>query len=207
MNSSAVPALVLAGGMSERMGACKYLLPFGAESVLGHILQIASSIPEISWLGVVTGHFKQELAPLLTKYHAQEVENPFYRTGEMLSSVQAGVRALPANATGFLLLLGDQPLIDSELLRKILRVAEETRAPIVQPQCENRRGHPIYFDSGCIAEILALPPDATLKHVVSRHESQRRTVPLTDAHILQDIDTQSEYLQLLSTFIGRKPHA
>lgn len=206
MNSDGIVALVLAGGMSERMGACKYLLPFGEESVLGHILGVVASVPEISWLGVVTGHFKQELAPVLQNYRATEIENPDYRMGEMLSSVQAGVRALPKGATGLLLLLGDQPLITPELLRQILQVAEETKAPLVQPQWEGKRGHPIFIASECFAEIRELPPDATLKCVVSRREAQRRFVSISDASILQDIDTPTEYQNLLSLFIGRSLH-
>lgn len=202
-----IPALVLAGGMSQRMGECKYLLPFGEECVLGHILEVVRSVPEISWLGVVTGHFKQEFASLLAKYDAHQIENPNYHTGEMLSSVQAGVRGLSTSERGFLLLLGDQPLIQKELLCEIIRVAITTGAPLVQPEYGSKRGHPLFFGAECIPEILALPSNSTLKHVVSRHESRRITVPITDATILQDLDTPIEYQQLLTTFIGRNLHA
>lgn len=193
------PALILAAGMSSRMNYCKYLLPYRGTTVLGSILQTVAATEEIAPIFVVTGHFQQEISPLLHEYSAIGIHNEGYQAGEMFSSIQAGVRAMPNREQGLLLLLGDQPFLTTALLHTLLQTAKETGAPIVQPLCNGRKGHPIYLSEECLNEILELPPDSTLKTVVSRHEDALVTIPIEDARTLQDIDTQEDYLHLIAS--------
>ncbi len=188
-----IPAILLTAGKSERMGTCKQLLPFQGKPLLAHLLDTLTSVPEISPIVVVTGHFKEELAPLLGEYNAIAVPNPDYAEGGMLSSIQAGVRALPAGCSGFLLLLGDQPFVTSEVLNALIAASQAHNAPIFQPSYEGRRGHPVLFRASCIPEILALPTTATLKTLTTRHSNTIQTVPLSQPALLRDIDTPEEY--------------
>jgi molybdenum cofactor cytidylyltransferase len=193
------PALILAAGMSSRMNFCKYLLPYRRTTVLGSILQTVADTEEIAPIFVVTGHFQQEITPLLNEYSAIGIHNEDYQFGEMFSSIQAGVRAIPSRSQGLLLLLGDQPFITIALLKALLHTAQETGAPIVQPLCNGRKGHPLYLSEECLNEIRELPTNSTLKTVVSLHSSAVVTVPVEDARILQDIDTQEDYLHLIAS--------
>lgn len=198
MNS--LPAIILAAGMSQRMGTCKQLLPFNGKPLLAHLLEVLQSIPEISPVFVVTGHFKEEISPLLNVYKATAVHNPNYAEEGMLSSIQIGVANLPADCKGFLLLLGDQPFLTTEVLNALITASKTSKAPTIQPEYAGKRGHPILFRASCIPEILALPADATLKTLMARHSENRHTIPVSHSEILADIDTPEEYADALKQF-------
>ena len=110
-------ALVLAGGESRRMSVQKLLLPFGGQTVIAHIADRLreSAVDEVF---VVVGHdgalVAAAIAGLSVPVRVRPcssvtiVHNPDYRTG-MLSSVRAGLKALPRECAAVLVALGDQP--------------------------------------------------------------------------------------------------
>jgi molybdenum cofactor cytidylyltransferase len=63
-----------------------------------------------------------------------------------------------------------------------------------------RRGHPVLFDRSCIAQILALPGDATLKNVVQAHTLQTVELDVEDEGVLHDVDTPTDYERALQTW-------
>ena len=86
-------AVVLAAGLSSRMGVQKLLLPFGGKTVIGHIVDqlLASTVGEVH---VVVGHEAERLSAELSGRAVSFVTNPEYKSG-MLSSVRCGLRNLP----------------------------------------------------------------------------------------------------------------
>src|SRR5581483_1483868 len=95
MQSGAVAAIVLAAGMSQRMGRLKPLLPFGDRPMLARVVENIVEVPNISPILLVTGFAAQEIAEAVHEYDLRVVTNADYALGGMLSSVQTGVRALP----------------------------------------------------------------------------------------------------------------
>ncbi len=93
-----ISAIVLAAGLSRRMGRFKLTLPWGATTVIGQVVATleAAGVAEIV---VVTGNRADEVAAALAGTGAQIVFNPDFATGEMLSSIQAGLRTV-IGATG-----------------------------------------------------------------------------------------------------------
>ncbi|HZO89913.1 MAG TPA: nucleotidyltransferase family protein [Chthonomonadaceae bacterium] len=192
-----VAAIILAAGRSQRMGRLKPLLPFGEKPLLARVIETLVTAQNISPIFVVTGHAAQEIAAAVGEYNIRLVHNANYAAGEMLSSVQAGVRALPADCAAFFLVLGDQPMVQPETFRALLSAWRQSDAPLVAPTFEGRRGHPVLFSSRCAADILALPVGETLKTVVARYAAQRREVPVSDPAILADVDTPEDYARAL----------
>jgi molybdenum cofactor cytidylyltransferase len=195
--SHSVAAVVLAAGMSRRMGRPKLLLPFGEKPLLARVVENLLSVSDISPIVVVTGHNAQEIREAVREYTVNTAHNPDYAAGGMLSSVQTGVRALPADGGAFLLALGDQPMVRPDTLRALLSVWRDTGAPIVRPVYDGKHGHPILFSARCGPEILALPAEATLKDAVVRHAADIRDVVVMDPAILADIDTPEDYARAL----------
>jgi molybdenum cofactor cytidylyltransferase len=200
MQSGAVAAIVLAAGRSQRMGRLKPLLPFGDRPMLARTVERLFAAEEISPIFVVTGFGAEEIARSLREYDLVFVPNPDYAAGEMLSSVQAGVRALPEDCAAFLLALGDQPMVLPATFRALIAAWRETHAPLVAPTYEGRRGHPVLFSAECRAEILALSAGETLKTVVARHAARRIEVPVPDPAIRMDVDTPEDYERALQTW-------
>lgn len=197
--SQQVAALVLAAGMSQRMGRLKPLLPFGDRPMLARVLECVQAVESISPILVVTGHRAQEIEHAVQDYNVIWTHNAGYADG-MLSSVQCGIQALPKQGDAFFLLLGDQPGVHPDTLRALLQTWMATHAPIVLPTYEGKRGHPILLSAHLIPEILALPPEATLKTVVERHSMATQQVAVADPAILMDVDTPEDYQRALSAF-------
>src|SRR5688572_13141658 len=103
-----IGAIVLAAGKSERMGRPKALLPLRETTFLGNILSAIGG-SSIARTIVVLGHHRQEIQAALTL--PQAVFNPDYEHG-MITSIQTGIRALPAGLAGVMLFLVDHPLVD-----------------------------------------------------------------------------------------------
>ncbi|MBC7869733.1 MAG: NTP transferase domain-containing protein, partial [Chitinophagaceae bacterium] len=79
-----IGAVILAAGMSSRMGQMKVLLPWGEnKTIIEHIIaQLRQA--QVNYITVVTGHSAKEVEENITPMGVHVVHNPQYKTGEML---------------------------------------------------------------------------------------------------------------------------
>lgn len=188
-----VGAVVLAAGMSSRMGQHKVLLPWlGNQTILEHILTqlIQSKIDQIT---VVTGNQSGEVTALVKPFSVQTVFNPAYRTGEMLSSLKAGLSALPRHISAALIVLGDQPRIQPRVVHQVLTTYADGRGEIVAPQYQGQRGHPILIDRRYWAEILDLPDGGAPRDVIRAHPEALALIDVETDSVISDVDTPQDY--------------
>ena len=115
MEKQSVAGIVLAAGMSTRMGSFKQLLPLGGRTVIEVVVEKVRS--RIDRVLVVLGYRGDEIAAVLARYPVECVHNPEYRTG-MLSSVKCGLRS--TSAAGYMVFLGDQPGLDPRTIDSLL---------------------------------------------------------------------------------------
>jgi molybdenum cofactor cytidylyltransferase len=115
-----IAAVILAAGMSTRMGRPKLSLPYGEHTVIEHIVATLLTLP-LREVVVVTGHEQSQVETLLSRWPVRTVHNPDYREGEMLSSLQAGLRSLAPVNHAALLVLGDMPALDRDVVRRLKR--------------------------------------------------------------------------------------
>jgi molybdenum cofactor cytidylyltransferase len=190
-----VGALVLAAGMSRRMGQPKVLMPWAnGKSIIEHILD-QLILARLDHISVVTGHRAAEVSAVAAKLDIPTVFNAEFATGEMLSSIKAGLRAMPEHIAAALIVLGDQPRIQPRVITQILSAYAESAHEIVAPSYKQRRGHPILIDRRLWAEILALPPDGTPRDVINAHTDRIAYVEVDTDSVLSDVDTPQEYAQ------------
>ena len=161
-NRRMTAAIILAAGLSSRMGRFKLTLPWGDRTVIGQVVATLAAAG-VDGIIVVTGHRSDEVVATLAGTNAHVVHNPDYAAGEMLSSIQAGVRALTdrrglkpppqagesrlksaGNAPAALLCLGDQPQMQVATVQAVLSAGEaDSWNRIVIPSHQMRAGHPI----------------------------------------------------------------
>jgi len=189
-------AILLAAGLSRRMGAAnKLLLPFGDSTVVETTLSrlLASSVQEIVLVG---SELSMEHLKPLESDRVRLVNNPNYEQG-MTSSIQAGVAACGASAAGFMICLGDQPLIETGTYETILNQfsgsAQENSAVIVLPFFDGRKGNPVIFSAAYRKAILAHQEPEGCKGIVQANKAHAIRVDVADAGILTDIDTPADY--------------
>ncbi len=191
-----VAAIVLAAGMSSRMGKLKVLLPWGKQTVLDAIIR-QLHIARLNEIVVVTGHDGDRVARRAAQYTAAIAHNPDYASGEMLSSLQAGLRMLDSRVRAALVVLGDQPQIRSHVVARVLDAYARESCRLVIPSFQMRRGHPVLFDRSLWKDLLELPPGGMPRDVVNANQDEIAYVNVNTDSILRDIDTPEDYLAAL----------
>lgn len=190
-----VGAVVLAAGMSTRMGAPKVLLPWtDKETIIEHIVQqlIRSRVDPII---VVTGYCGDEVKALVKPLGVTVAHNRGYKQGEMLSSLKVGLRAMPDSVSAALVVLGDQPRLQPRVIYQVLNAYAEGAGQIVAPSYNMRRGHPILISRRYWPELLALRDGGAPRDVINAHESDVAYVTVTTDSVLRDVDTPEDYEQ------------
>ena len=188
-----VAAVLLAGGLSSRMGAFKQLLPFRDRTIVEACLEtlLSTSTDEIV---VVTGHRAEDVVRTLAPYPVRFVSNPAYADG-MSTSVMAGVQALEPERS-VMICLCDQPHLPREVFEAVLGAYRESGAAIVVPTIAGDTGHPVIFDASLRPEILGIDVTVGLRSVTYANRGRTLRVPVDALGVLDDIDTQEDYERL-----------
>ena len=194
--------LVLAAGLARRMGTTKQLLPFGDKTVLQTVVDTLLGA-KLAGVSVVLGHDAEAVRDSLKDRLVQFCVNDAYREG-MFSSVLCGLRGLPTDADAALIALGDQPQIELNVVRAVVRAYREGSRGIVIPVSGGKRGHPVLINLPRYRrEILSLSGDQGLKPVMRGHPQDTLEVPVDDEGILRDLDTPEDYRAEVTRIFNR----
>jgi xanthine dehydrogenase accessory factor len=191
---SGLYAMVLAAGGSARFGALKQLLEFNGQSLLR---QAAGKAREVLEGRVVVVH-----GPKATRCQREiaglEVENMVNEEWEsgMASSLKAGLKSLPPDCPGALILLCDQPLIEAAHLDRLIEAWCEDPSRIAAAHYAGGHGVPAIIPRRYFQELLKLTGDSGAKPLLAAKEGEITAVALEEAEL--DIDTQADYEALLT---------
>ena len=150
------------------MGSPKALLPYQGRPFLQHLLEVTRN-PKIGVRRVVVGAHAGEIATAVNLPDDELVINPDWSRGQ-LTSIHAALRSLPAGTDGILLCLVDHPLISADLVNKLIAHFYESRAAIVVPVYQGRRGHPVIFSAQTYPELENAPAEVGARAVVWAHQ-------------------------------------
>lgn len=193
-------AIILAAGLSSRMGAFKPLLPLGESTALEHCVTLFSA-NDVSPIIVVTGKRADQVADAALRAGATPVRNAAFERG-MFSSVLTGVRALPGTTSEFFMLPVDIPLVRPETIARLREEFRKTGPALLYPRYQGKRGHPPLIATRLAADILAHDGSGGLRTVLERHEADSRDLDVADFGTAQDMDTRKDY-ELALRMAGR----
>jgi len=190
-----ITAIVLAAGLSRRMGRAKLLLPLEGRPVIRITVErvLASGIPRVV---VVTGPEPRPLEEALTGITVTFAINPSPESGQA-SSIKFGMKALPRETEAALIVLGDQPFLPAAVIPSLLAARRSAATPIVAPRYRDGRGNPVLFGSGMFPELLELSGDQGARSIIER-DPGRVTLVDFDVPMPEDVDTPEDYGRLRS---------
>ncbi len=191
-----ISGILLAAGLSTRMGTPKQLLPFGESTIVETVVDsmLGAKLDEVI---VVTGHHGEQIQEKLGTRRIKTVFNPHYPEG-MLTSAQAGIRSLNEISDAFALMLVDEPFISVALIDSIIDAYNETEKSIALPSHNNRRGHPVIFHRRYAKEILGLEMDSGgVRTLFKRYGADIHYVIVNTDKVLRDIDYPEDYEQAI----------
>ena len=190
--SSAAAGLVLAAGRSRRMGSAKLVLPWRDGTVVEAVVAALRS-GGVGRILVVVGGDREAIEEALAGSGVDFVENPRYADGEMLGSIQLGLRAMGDEATAVLLTPGDLPAIQPATVRALIEAWRASEDALCVPVYGNRRGHPVLLPRRTWPQVMALGPAESLRSYLRLHKAELRTVEVSDPGIHADIDSPEDY--------------
>jgi molybdenum cofactor cytidylyltransferase len=118
-------------------------------------------------------------------------DGPYQALLGMGYSIAAGVSARP-DASGWLILPADMPLVQSATLQAVARELEHH--PVVYAQHKGRRGHPVGFSAELYSELVVLTGDEGARRLVARYPAVG--VEVDDPGVLIDVDTEADLASL-----------
>jgi molybdenum cofactor cytidylyltransferase len=190
--SCRVSGLVLAAGGSTRLGQRKQLLPYGAATLLDHVLEVARACP-FDQLLCVLGGGADEVRETVDLRGAEVVENRHFGEG-CSSSVAAALGGVDPRTDVLVLMLGDQPGVGSATVARLL--AGRGRAPLAACAYADGRGHPLAFSRAMFDELATLHGDKGVWKLLDRHAADVVDVPMLGP-IPRDVDTWDDYQAVL----------
>lgn len=181
-------AIVLAAGLSRRMGAInKLLLEINGTPMIRATVSACAAVCDAP-VTVVTGHQAHDIEQALAGLNVSFIHNPDFASGQP-GSVAAGLKAV-SQARTTLVVLGDQPLLDGAALERLLgvhRVSDQTRITI--PVNGTDRGNPLVIPLALKAALLADKTNPGCGKFTRNNPGMVNPVAFHDLAYFTDLDT------------------
>jgi molybdenum cofactor cytidylyltransferase len=190
-----IAGVVLAAGLSRRMGQAKLLLALEGKPVVRHAVErvLASGVERV--VVVVPPEF-ETLRAALEGLPIQWAVNLNPSAGQGVS-IAAGIDALPSGTSAVLIALADQPVLPSAVIPELLAVFGRTGMPIVAPRYREGQGNPVLFGVQVFSELRALTGDQGARSVIEKEPGRVAWVDF-DLSMPADVDTPEDYDRLRS---------
>ncbi len=186
-----VSAILLAAGQSKRMGKLKQLMPFGQSTIVEQAVDnlLGSTVDEVI---VVVGYKAEDVINAIAAKPVKVAINPDYEHG-MSTSIMAGLNLVHSGVQGVMLALGDQPLVDSQTINRLIEEFYNHDKGIAVPTYQGRRGHPIIFAIRYKKQLLKLSGDVGGRQIIKEHPDDVLEIAVNSENVIADFDTTGDY--------------
>ncbi|MBI5585806.1 MAG: nucleotidyltransferase family protein [Deltaproteobacteria bacterium] len=190
-----VAGILLMAGQSSRLGFPKALLPFGPGSLiewtLGRVLP-SRLAPLILVLGAHRLRIERAVAPFSGHPKLQVLFNPAFARG-MSTSIRKGLEAVDSTAPGVMFILGDQPLLRTATINRLIQAFTKSGAPIVVPLYGGLPGNPVVFHRDLLPELKRQRGDVGGRKLIKKFGAAVQFLPIRPAYQGWDLDTWEDY--------------
>lgn len=180
--------VVLAAGLAERFGAVKQLADFRGRPMVTHAVRIAEEVFAQRTV-LIAGNEWPAVTATAAPLAGYFVVNEQFRSG-LGTSIAAGIGAIANCASGVMLLLADQPLIDAAYLRRMVDTWIQDQDRIVASEFNDVVGPPVIFPARFFDELQALDGDNGARKVIQANVESLTRLQCAAAAV--DIDRRQD---------------
>ena len=170
-----VAAIVLAAGLSRRLGRNKLLAEIDGEPLVRRAARRALEAG-LDPVLVVVGHERERTEAALAGLDCRPVFNPRYEEDGRTGSLRTGIVAVPDDAAGAMVILADMPRVEAASMRELLSAFRAGREPLVVSRYGDVLAPPMLYDRGLFPELLAMQGEGCGKRVVRAHLAEARVL-------------------------------
>jgi molybdenum cofactor cytidylyltransferase len=195
-----VGAVVLAAGLSTRMGDPKVLRMFHGKPLFLYAVETAVRAG-LNPVCVVGGAHTDQLTAHVQGMPVTVVHNADFALG-MATSLRVGISAIEHEVSAAFVFLGDEPFIPDEVVQTIMdvyrtRLKESSSAFILRPRYAGVPGHPVLFPREFFPELVRVQGDEGARCVIKRNKERVQFIDFDNPEWGFDIDTPEDWQKAL----------
>lgn len=192
-----IAIIIPAAGASTRMGSPKQILPWGFSTLLGHAIETALASKGVKVFVVLGSNF-DKIGKEIARYNISIIKNEKWQSG-LGRSIAVGLEyilGLGETYDGVLIMLGDQPLIDTGYLNTLIDKFKIGEGQIIATSySEEKQGVPAIFDRTYFGDLTLLNTDYGARELIKSHAS--KVIGVANVKALIDIDSKEDYKKYL----------
>lgn len=202
--TSNISIAIMAAGASSRMGSPKQLLKWGEYNLLGHTIRTAlDSIA--SEVVIVLGAYNELIENEIKHHPVTIINNKNWNLGlgKSIACAAEYILKRKPKTQGLLVVLADQPLIDTDYLNELIHSFSPNQNEIIASIYDNnKKGVPVLFDKLYFEELSNLDDDSGAKKLLVIHESFVKTLKPPVKNV--DLDSKEDYKTLYKANFNSK---
>ncbi len=191
--------VILAAGESSRLGEPKQKKFFKGKSLLQRAVETGLQSKCSPVILILGAHFSEMQAEIQSEVETGKIityENTNWEEG-IASSIRSGIEALQEttpSVSGVIIMVSDQPFVDSDLLNEMINKQETTGKGIIACSYKNTLGVPVLFDKEFFPKLLSLKGQEGAKNIILKNEDSVAHIEFPLGSF--DIDTIADYKAL-----------
>lgn len=195
-----IATIILAAGEARRMGQPKQLMQIQGQSMVQRAVRTAQSVSEK--VVVVTGAYHELVQKEIAQLDVLVAHNSEWPSG-MGSSIRTGIQKIMSFSSvpsAVIIMLCDQPLVDQQLLKQLIKVHQETNKLLVASIYGRVLGVPALFAESLFPDLLKLQGKIGAQKVIACYASQAASVDFPEG--TDDVDTLEDFDRIKERFMN-----
>lgn len=187
-NNIKITAIIMASGLSKRMGTDKLILPFRRKLLFQHILD---TLEKIAFEEIIIVTTNEKIMDYAKKKGITAVVNDDAYKGQS-ASILKGLENSP-KSDGYMFIVADQPFLSEETIQTLINVFSKNPDKIVMPFFKGAKGNPVIFPHRVKKDLMKITGDQGGSVVIKKEWENAVKIGFNNALEGLDIDTMENY--------------